>query len=85
MGALRLPEPMLARSGPIATGTGWVFEPKLDGYRCLVCTHGRLRASSRRGWDISALLPELEGALPPDVQLDGDLRHVRRRPIMRIS
>jgi ATP-dependent DNA ligase len=31
---LRLPEPMLARSGPIPAGSGWVFEPKLDGFRC---------------------------------------------------
>jgi bifunctional non-homologous end joining protein LigD len=70
---LRLPEPMLARSGPIPNGPGWVFEPKLDGYRCLVCTHGRFRARSRRGWGMTALLPELKEALPPNVQLDGEL------------
>jgi bifunctional non-homologous end joining protein LigD len=64
---------MLARSGPIPTGAGWAFEPKLDGYRCLVCTHGRFRARSRRGWNMTPLLPELEGALPADVQLDGEL------------
>jgi ATP-dependent DNA ligase len=62
---------MLARSGPLPAGSGWRFEPKLDGYRCLVCTHGRFRARSRRGWNMTALLPELERALPPDVQLDG--------------
>jgi hypothetical protein len=28
---LRLPEPTLARSRPIPTGTGWRYEPKLDG------------------------------------------------------
>jgi hypothetical protein len=32
---LRLPEPMLARSGPIPRGRGWTFGPKLDGFRCL--------------------------------------------------
>jgi bifunctional non-homologous end joining protein LigD len=49
------------------------FEPKLDGFRCLVCTHGAFRARSRRGWDMTRLLPELADALPPDVQLDGEL------------
>jgi bifunctional non-homologous end joining protein LigD len=64
---------MLARSGPVPEGVGWRFEPKLDGYRCLVCTHARFRARSRRGWNMTPLLPELEQALPPNVQLDGEL------------
>jgi bifunctional non-homologous end joining protein LigD len=65
---------MLARFGPIPTGPGWLFEPKLDGFRCLVCTHGgRFRARSRRGWDMTKLLPRLADALPVDVQLDGEL------------
>jgi bifunctional non-homologous end joining protein LigD len=70
---LRLPEPMLARAGPIPSGAGWRYEPKLDGFRCLVCTHGRFLARSRRGWTMSNLLPELAAALPADVQLDGEL------------
>src|SRR5262245_17642886 len=73
MAVLRLPEPALARTGPIPTGAGWRFEPKLDGFRCLTCTHGRFLARSRRGWDMSALLPELARALPHDLQLDGEL------------
>jgi bifunctional non-homologous end joining protein LigD len=64
---------MLARAGALPTGDGWRFEPKLDGYRCLVCTHGRVRARSRRGWNMAPLLPELAEALPADVQLDGEL------------
>src|SRR5215218_11120164 len=65
---------MLARSGPIPRGRGWVFEPKLDGFRCLVCTHaGRFRVRSRRGWNMTPLLPELAAALPADAQLDGEL------------
>ena len=70
---LALPEPMLARTGAIPTGTGWRYEPKLDGYRCLVCTHDRFKARSRRGWNMTPLLPELRQALPADVQLDGEL------------
>jgi bifunctional non-homologous end joining protein LigD len=71
---LRLPEPMLARSGPIPTSSAWLFEPKLDGFRCLVCINGgRFRARSRRGWDMTSLLPELAFALPVDAQLDGEL------------
>lgn len=69
---LRLPEPMLARSGAIPRGSGWAFEPKLDGFRCLVCTHDRLRVRSRRGWNMTKLLPELR-SLPPNVQLDGEV------------
>src|SRR3954452_15470018 len=64
---------MLAKSGPIPRIAGWSFEPKLDGFRCLICTHGgRYRARSRRGWDMTALLPEL-ASLPTDVQLDGEI------------
>src|SRR5947207_6637313 len=64
---------MLARSDAIPRGRGWIFEPKLDGFRCLVCTHGEFRARSRRGWDMTPLLPELAHVRPLDVQLDGEL------------
>jgi bifunctional non-homologous end joining protein LigD len=71
---LRLPEPMLARSAAIPTGRGWLFEPKLDGLRCLTRTHGsRFRARSRRGWNMTELLPELAETLPANVQLDGEI------------
>jgi bifunctional non-homologous end joining protein LigD len=70
---LRLPEPMLARTGEIPHGRGWMFEPKLDGFRCLVCTDAGFRARSRRGWDMTHLLPEFRRSLPERVQLDGEL------------
>jgi hypothetical protein len=66
-------EPMLARAGAIPRGSGWTFEPKLDGFRCLVCTHAGLRVRSRRGWDMTHLLPEFRRGLPLRVQLDGEL------------
>ena len=34
---------------------------------------GRLRIRSRRGWDMTARVPELADCLPADVQLDGEL------------
>ena len=61
---------MLSRAGPIPHGRGWTFEPKLGGFRCLVCTHDGFRARSRRGWEMTPLLPELVRALPAGVQLD---------------
>jgi bifunctional non-homologous end joining protein LigD len=63
---------MLARSGEIWRGSGCLFEPKLDGFR-LVCTHDGFRARSRRGWDMTPLVPELASVLSADVQLDGEL------------
>jgi bifunctional non-homologous end joining protein LigD len=59
--------------GLIPSGRGWRFEPKLDGFRCLVCTHAGFRARLRRGWNMTPLLPELADAVPADVQLDGEL------------
>ena len=71
--ALRLPEPMLSYAGMIARGRGWTFEPKLDGFRCMVCTHAGFRARSRRGWDMTHLLPEFRANVPSGLQLDGKL------------
>jgi ATP-dependent DNA ligase len=65
---------MLVRSGPLPNGTGWRFESKLDGFRCLARTHGdRVRLRSRRGWNMTELLREFLATLPDDVQLDGEL------------
>lgn len=63
---------MLAKGGPLPEGSGWSFEPKLDGFRAIVSTTGGLRVRSRRGWDMTASLPELAD-LPPRLTLDGEL------------
>jgi bifunctional non-homologous end joining protein LigD len=34
---------------------------------------GRFRARSRRGWNMSSLLPELAATLPANLQLDGEI------------
>jgi bifunctional non-homologous end joining protein LigD len=67
-----LPAPMLLRPGPIPTGTAWSFEVKWDGFRALVSTVDGLRVRSRRGWNMTPLLPELR-SLPAGLVLDGEL------------
>jgi ATP-dependent DNA ligase len=44
--ALRLPPPMLARSGAIPTGD-YAFEVKWDGFRALVSRNGDFQVRSR--------------------------------------
>jgi bifunctional non-homologous end joining protein LigD len=45
---------------------------KWDGFRAIVSTDDGLRVRSRRGWNMTGLLPELE-ALPEGLVLDGEL------------
>src|SRR3954467_8057372 len=63
---------MLLRSARLPTSGDYAFEPKWDGFRCLVSRNGRLRARSRRGWDMTSLVPELAD-LPDGIAVDGEL------------
>jgi bifunctional non-homologous end joining protein LigD len=64
---------MLARSGPIPTRGDWSYEVKWDGFRAVVSTETEpLRVRSRRGWDMTPLVPELS-ALPIAATFDGEL------------
>jgi bifunctional non-homologous end joining protein LigD len=63
---------MLCRSAPLPRGPGWAYEPKWDGFRALVSVNGDVRVRSRRGWDMTALVPEL-AAIDRPVVLDGEL------------
>lgn len=64
---------MLARSGPIPTRGDWAFEVKWDGFRAIASTErAPLRVRSRRGWNMTPLVPELS-ALPLAATLDGEL------------
>jgi bifunctional non-homologous end joining protein LigD len=63
---------MPSRPGPLPSGSGWSFEVKWDGFRALVSTEDGLRVRSRRGWNMTELLPELRG-LPAGLLLDGEL------------
>jgi ATP-dependent DNA ligase len=63
---------MLARSGPLPSRGDWAYEVKWDGFRAIVSTEVELRVRSRRGWDMTGLVPELS-ALPVPATLDGEL------------
>src|SRR5919199_4431899 len=63
---------MLARSGTIPDRGQWAFEIKWDGFRALVRTDGDFLVRSRRGWNMTEFVPELE-ALPARGIFDGEL------------
>jgi bifunctional non-homologous end joining protein LigD len=63
---------MLARSGRLPSESGYAFELKWDGFRALARTGDDFRVRSRRGWNMTELLPELRN-LPVDAVLDGEL------------
>ena len=71
--------PMLATSADAAfNDPAFLYEPKLDGYRCLGFRRdGKIRLLSRRGLDQSAQFPEIVGALQDQVVddfiLDGEI------------
>jgi bifunctional non-homologous end joining protein LigD len=58
-------EPMLAESAEAAfRRAGWMWEPKLDGYRVLAFIEGeRVRLRSRRGLDLAGDFPALAAEL----------------------
>jgi bifunctional non-homologous end joining protein LigD len=64
---------MLLRSGRLPTSGDYAFEPKWgDGFRALVSRNGHLGVKSRRGWDMTSLVPEL-ASLPDGLAVDGEL------------
>jgi bifunctional non-homologous end joining protein LigD len=72
-----LPAPMLATSGRVLRGDGWVVEPKLDGWRAMVQVTDRVTVRTRNGRDITDRLPELNALLSVleghSALLDGEL------------
>jgi bifunctional non-homologous end joining protein LigD len=70
--AAPLAQPMLARSGQIPGRGDWAYEVKWDGFRGLLSTEGRFRVGSRRGWDMTELVPELS-SFPVYGTFDGEL------------
>ena len=81
---MRLPfqpplEPMLAKlARTIPDGDGWLFEPKWDGFRCVVFRDGdRVELISRKLRPLGRYFPELLGplreALPDRCVVDGEI------------
>src|SRR4051794_40632406 len=70
---------MLSRSvGVLPTEGPWAYEPKLDGFRCLlsISEFGDVRLDSRRAKPLGRYFPEVVAAarlLPPGLVLDGEL------------
>jgi bifunctional non-homologous end joining protein LigD len=63
---------MLARPSDLPPGSGYAFDVKWDGFRAVVSTVETLTVRSRRGWDMTHAVPELE-RLPMGLILDGEL------------
>lgn len=72
-------EPMLAKAhDEIPEGPGWRYEPKWDGFRCIVFRDGdQVALSSRGGKPLQRYFPELlaslKQALPPQCIVDGEI------------
>jgi len=71
--------PMLAKNAAkLPDGEGWMFEPKWDGFRCLVFRDGEdVQLWSRHGRPFDRYFPELfaplRAQLPPRIVIDGEL------------
>lgn len=63
---------MLAKPGPLPAGRGWVFGPKWDGFRAIVRSGDDYTVRSRRGWQMTELLPEF-ACIPIEGVFDGEL------------
>ena len=72
-------KPMLAKlSREVPTGDGWRYEPKWDGFRCVVFREGdHLQLSSRNERPFDRYFPELRepllAALPDRCVVDGEI------------
>src|SRR5512142_2804375 len=77
-------EPMLATSVPqIPTAPGMVYEPKWDGFRCIVFRDGdEVELASRGGKTMTRYFPEVveqvRAQFPRRVVVDGELVVIRR-------
>jgi len=71
--------PMLAKASPaLPEGDGWSFEPKFDGFRCVVFRDGdSVELGSRNERPLTRYFPEilapLRAALPDRAVVDGEL------------
>ena len=71
-------EPMLAKSAAAVPVGDYLYEPKWDGFRCIVFRDGtEIQLGSRGGKSLTRYFPELVAALaeavPPRCVLDGEI------------
>ena len=68
-------KPMLAASGLPFNSPDWIFEPKVDGTRCLASISDKVMLQNRRMTDITYRYPEIAEALavPQGTVLDGEI------------
>ena len=69
-------KPMLAVSGQPFNRVGWIFEPKIDGTRCITTVANDVRLQNRRLVDITYRYPEVAAALAQAARecvLDGEI------------
>ena len=77
-------EPMLAKSVPqLPTAPGMTYEPKWDGFRCIIFRDGdEVELASRGGKTMTRYFPEVveqaRRQLPPRCAVDGELIVIRR-------
>ena len=74
-------KPMLAVSGKPFSARGWIFEPKIDGTRCIAhVRNGIVLLQNRRLVDITYRYPEIVGSLAKesDCILDGEIAVLTR-------
>jgi len=77
-------EPMLAKSvAELPTGEGMTYEPKWDGFRCIIFRDGdEVELASRGGKTLTRYFPELveqaRAQLPPRSVVDGEVVVIRR-------
>jgi ATP-dependent DNA ligase len=73
----------------IPIGTNWQYEPKWDGFRCIMFRSGQVEIQSKAGKSLSRYFPELESAaralVPKAFVLDGEIaiRMATAFPLMR--
>jgi len=72
LGSARAPAADAREACDAASWVGFAYEVKWDGFRAIVSTVNGLRVRSRRGWDMTHAVPELE-RLPAGLILDGEL------------
>jgi ATP-dependent DNA ligase len=67
-------KPMLAQIGKVFSNQDWIFEPKIDGTRCIAhISNGVVKLQNRRSRLITSRYPEVTETLQHTGRRDGSL------------